>query len=189
MAGLGMKRALLVATFTAVAICACAAFDLADSVGREVSLFSLSALSNGLFLVPPLAFNLVLTSRLPSLYSEGNAPAPLLAVEGILRAAVFAYPFLIPIDPDKRYFEVGLATYAVGISLYFASWAFMILSRDENLKRSPVFSLAPAYTPLVWLAGIAFMSGSALYPALSLAFVGTHVGEYAYRFSLFTARY
>jgi hypothetical protein len=35
--------------------------------------------------------------------------------------------------------------------------------------------LAPAYTPLIWLAGIALVGGSWPYALLSLLFVGVHV--------------
>ena len=155
----------------------------------ELQLFNLALLNNGLFLIPPLLWNVVFASKLPEMYSEGSVPGPLLVTENILRFAAMMYPVFIPIDVDNNLFQAGLITYSVGTVLYFTSWSIMMFSKNEKVKNLPLVKLAPAYTPLVWLLGIGMMSDSALYPFLSTAFIGTHVGEYLFRFNVLTIKY
>jgi hypothetical protein len=56
--------------------------------------------------------------------------------------------------------------------IYFASWLLLIVRPDAAWSRSAAGLLAPAYTPLIWLAGIALVGGSWPYELPSLRFVG-----------------
>ena len=65
--------------------------------------------------------------------------------------------------------------YALGVLVYFASWLPLIYSSAAAWSKSAAGLLAPAYTPLIWLAGIALVGGSRPYALASLLFVGLHV--------------
>jgi hypothetical protein len=80
--------------------------------------------------------------------------------EKVLRGSVLVYPFLRPIDAGSPLFAPGLALYAAGSAVYFASWLPLMASDPAPLMKSLVVQLAPAYTPLLCLAGIALMAGS-----------------------------
>jgi hypothetical protein len=163
--------------------------DNSNLITNELQLYDLTLLNNGLFLIPPLLWNVIFASKLPSIYSEGTVPGPLLWTENILRFSTMIYPIFIPINTNNENFEIGLITYSIGIALYFTSWSIMMFSDNEKAKNSIFIKLAPAYTPLIWLLGISIMSDSTLYPILSTGFIGTHVGEYLYRFNILTIKY
>jgi hypothetical protein len=61
------------------------------------------------------------------------------------------------------------------VLIYFASWLPLIYARETAWSKSAAGLLAPAYTPLIWLAGIALVGGSWPYALASLLFVGLHV--------------
>jgi len=155
----------------------------------ELGLFGFSLLNNGLFLVPPLLWNIVFAAKLPGTYYQGTVPGALTVVENILRAATMLYPVFIPIDTGSPGFYAGLATYSVGLALYYGSWAIQMSPNLAELQNNIFFKLAPAYTPIIWLIGIGIMSGSNILPALSTFFLATHVGEYLFRFDIVHIRY
>ena len=63
----------------------------------------------------------------------------------------------------------------MGLVIYYASWLPLIYLPETAWSTTAAGLLAPAYTPLIWLAGIALVGGSWLYGALSLLFVVVHV--------------
>ena len=53
--------------------------------------------------------------------------------------------------------------YALGVLVYFASWLPLIYASDAAWSKSAAGLLAPAYTPLICLTGIALIGGSRPY--------------------------
>ena len=92
-----------------------------------------------------------------------------------LRVAVFLWPLLLPLRWRDQQSRAGLAVYALGLLIYCAAWLPLIYLPEAAWSQSAAGLLAPAYTPLIWLAGIALIGGSWPYALLSLLFVGVHV--------------
>ncbi len=57
-------------------------------VEQEFQNFGLSLVNNGLFILPPLLWNIAFASRTPSYYSSGSAPIALLIEVAIVEFAV-----------------------------------------------------------------------------------------------------
>lgn len=141
-------------------------------------------LVNGFWLVAPLlAFNALMASRLPPAYtSDERVPATVAWTEGLLRVPVFVAPLLLPLRVGDPLSRAGWIGYGVGSALYLASWIAQIHLPDSRFSRSLLGRLAPAFTPLLWLAGIAMIGGSWPYAAVSGAFVAAHVFRFTYVF-------
>jgi hypothetical protein len=88
---------------------------------------------------------------------------------------VFLWPLLLPLSRQDAHDRAGLALYGLGILIYFASWLPLIYRPDAAWSQSTAGLLAPACTPVFWLAGIALVGASWPYALLSLLFVGVHV--------------
>ena len=144
----------------------------------------------GWLLVPVFAWNLALASRLPDRYLPGTfdagIPAALAVPETVLRIFVFGLPFLAPFELRSARQRRGLAIYLVGIGLYFAGWLALVVAPDSAWSRSAPGFLAPAYTPAVWLFGLALLMQRLhwpasyrwwFYPVLCGAFLTAHVGH------------
>ncbi len=52
---------------------------------------------------------------------------------------------------------MGLGLYIVGLAVYFASWLALIYFPESWWSLSLFGFLAPAYTPITWLVGIALI--------------------------------
>lgn len=123
--------------------------------------FSRYVLSCGLLLIPAIAWNLAFTSRLmpPSAMSEfwRDIPAPLVFIENLLRALVFGLPFAMPLQiatkPERR----ALLVFVLGTLVYFASWLALMVWPHSAWSSSTLGSLAPAYTPILWLPSLAVL--------------------------------
>jgi hypothetical protein len=128
-------------------------------------------------LIPIFVWNAVFTSRLPQegFKSDAGVPKRVLVAEQVLRAAVFIGPLFLPLRWGDTSSQAGLILYAQGILIYFASWLLLIYRPETAWSKSAAGLLAPAYTPLIWLAGIALVGGSWPYALLSLLFVGVHI--------------
>jgi hypothetical protein len=137
---------------------------------------ALAPLNFFLFILPPLAWNVAFASRLSMPEYRGPVPQWYDIIEWVLRVASFLYPALLPIDPSRGGFWPGLVLYAVGLCLYCLSWLPYLRRPQPAWAGSPVFGLAPAYLPLLWLGGIALMAGSWASAVISAAFIGVHVG-------------
>ena len=127
-------------------------------------------------LLPIFAWNAIFASRLPQVgfKSDVGVPHTILVAEQVLRIAVFVWPLLLPMswqDPRSR---AGLALYGLGVLIYFVSWLPLLYLPDAPWSRSAAGLLAPAYTPLLWLGGIALIGGSWPYALLSVLFVAVH---------------
>ena len=128
-------------------------------------------------LLPIFAWNAVFTSRLPQagFKSDAGVPKPIRVAEQALRIAVFLGPLFLPLRWGDPWSQAGLLLFLEGLLIYFASWLLLIYRPETAWSRSAAGLLAPAYTPLIWLAGIALVGGSWPYALLSLLFVGVHV--------------
>ena len=128
-------------------------------------------------LLPVFAWNAVFASRLPQegFKSDADVPRHILVAENLLRVGVFLWPLLLPLRWQDPHSRTGLALYALGLLIYCVSWLPLIYLPQAAWSKSAAGLLAPAYTPLIWLAGIALVGGSWPYALLSLLFVAAHV--------------
>jgi hypothetical protein len=137
--------------------------------------------------VPPLAISVGLWSKLPGAY--GNAfwdivPSYVSVPEHVLRLAAFALAALLTFGVDTPRQRWGLLTYLIGLCLYAGSYVVEIQFPDSAWSRSAIGFLAPAWTPLLWFAGIGLMTDDSYSPRrfrgahfviVTMAFVGVHV--------------
>ena len=122
-------------------------------------------LSNGFIpFLPVFIWNLLFTSKLPFPYNrpefDSAAPKLVLILESILRLAVFLMPLGFSIDVSAGRGRIGLWIYLIGILVYFASWVPLMRTPHSVWSRSLMGFCAPAFTPLIWLVGIALMPHS-----------------------------
>jgi hypothetical protein len=146
----------------------------------------------GWLLVPVSVWNVALASHLPQSFSpavfSSDIPALLSAAENTLRIVVFALPFFAPFELISTWQRVGLAVFGIGLAIYFASWIPLIAAPSSSWSLSAIGFLAPAYTPLVWLLGLALLMQRLhwrspyrwwLYLTLSACFLATHISHAA----------
>lgn len=78
---------------------------------------------------------------------------------------------------------MGFRIYVFGTIVYFVSWLALIIDPTSSWSQSLAGFMAPAYTPLVWLIGIALIGNQSffstkgmtiIYATLSIAFVVFH---------------
>lgn len=142
----------------------------------------------GLLLIPASLWNIALGSYLPPLFAPSEfwreIPVTLAFAENSLRLAVFALPFLMPLDLAAPGQMRRLSLFTAGTVLYFASWLALILFPSSAWSSSALGFAAPAYTPALWLLGIALLGrrlfwGSFyrwwMYAALAMAFLAAHI--------------
>lgn len=108
--------------------------------------------------------------------------------ENSLRVAVFGLPFFMPLDVSAPTSKRALLVYAIGTLVYFASWLALILFPASSWATSALGFVAPAYTPFIWLLGIALLGRQLfwgayyrwwMYLVLALAFLATHISHTA----------
>jgi hypothetical protein len=125
--------------------------------------------------VPVLLWNAVFSPKLPPGYSsDARVPRTVLTLEHALRVLVFGLTILLPLRVDDWYSRVGFVLYVAGVLIYFASWIMQIYFRDTWWSRTAPGILSPAYTPLIWLAGIALIGHSLVYALISMVFTFVH---------------
>ncbi|MCG8526415.1 MAG: hypothetical protein MI748_08555 [Opitutales bacterium] len=140
---------------------------------------------NGFFLLIPIfVWNIILAPHLPEAYQLENfnegIPRWIALGENIFRGIIFVMPAILLIDPKK------LLLFMVGLVLYFMSWLLLILAPETSWSTSVVGFTAPAWLPIIWLAGIG-MAGDRYYFKLpfsrwhywvpSIGFVVFHVAH------------
>jgi hypothetical protein len=135
-----------------------------------------------IFLLPPLLWNIAFTSGLSFDRFPGTAPSWLLFLENILRAATFLLPLLLPIRKGKPRYPTGVGLYIAGLLSYFGCWTYLMIRPDDAWAQNFWMQLAPAYTPIIWLLGIALITRSIFYGIVAALFIATHVAEYVVRF-------
>jgi hypothetical protein len=92
----------------------------------------------------------------------------------------------MPIRTETPIQKIGLTLYFTGTIIYFLSWLAQMYIPQSTWSLSLFGSLAPAYTPLIWLIGIGLI-GSSLYFAspyrswmyitLSIIFIAFHLSH------------
>jgi hypothetical protein len=120
-------------------------------------------------MAPVLALNLLLMNRLPENYQpqvfSRNISQWISAGEVIFRGVIFLLPLLMPLGIAGHEQRLGILIYLFGMILYALSWMIEILFPESAWSASRWGFMAPAYTPLVWLCGIALV-GRTLYFAV-----------------------
>jgi len=123
--------------------------------------YSRYARSCGLLLLPAIAWNIAFTSTLmpASAMAEfwRDIPAPLVFTENALRAVVFALPFAMPLHSVTQRERRALTVFALGTFVYFASWVALMSWPQSAWSGSVLGSLAPAWTPILWLPALAVL--------------------------------
>ena len=80
---------------------------------------------------------------------------PLVAYgENTLRVVVMVLPFLMPLEVATLGQRRGVRLFVVGTIVYFLSWVPLMIVPQSPWSTSWVGFVAPAYTPLLWLAGL-----------------------------------
>lgn len=137
-----------------------------------------------------LLWNLWLTDKLPSAYQpdifEKDIPTYIVYGEHISRIGFMIVAYFMAIGIHKPLQKAGLVLYVFGLLAYFASWLPLIWVPHSAWSLSYLGFSAPAYTPLLWLAGICCIgeNRSLIFPKLSglrvifglftLLFLGVH---------------
>ncbi len=118
-----------------------------------------------------------------------DIPAPIAFAENALRAVVFGLPFAMPLHLVKMRERCALAVFVVGTLAYFASWLPLMYWPQSAWSGSLLGSLAPAWTPIVWLAALAVLGRRLfwcsryrwwMYLLACIGFLAAHVGHAAF---------
>lgn len=144
--------------------------------------------SCGLLLIPAFAWNLALANQLPPAFSRAifwnDIPPSLAAIENGSRAVILTLPFLMPFDTASPAQMRGLVLFTIGTLIYFASWLALIWLPKSAWSASAAGFLAPAYTPALWLFGLALVGRHLFwgrfyrwwfYLPVAAVFLGAHV--------------
>ena len=119
-----------------------------------------------LLTIPALAFNIVFIKNLPKTFSREvfwkDIPRGIAYGENIFRVVVFFFPLFMPLTLSTPLQQAGMFMYVIGTLIYFLSWVLLMHKPQSTWSLSPIGFLAPAYTPLLWLLGIALI-GNSLY--------------------------
>jgi hypothetical protein len=109
-------------------------------------------------IAPVLVFNLLFARQLPAAYQIDvfwkDIPKAISLPENLLRMLVMILPVMMRLRVTTPNQKFGLALYLTGLLVYFASWAVLIASPQCAWSTSEIGFLAPAFTPILWLAGI-----------------------------------
>jgi hypothetical protein len=143
-----------------------------------------------LLLIPILLWNLIFASKLPKAYSaeifSKDIPRFIEYGENILRLFVFVLPIFMPIHIETQNQKLGFWFYIIGSVIYYMSWLVLIYFPQGNWSLSALGFSAPAYTPLIWLAGIGLIGNklffaspyrSWIYIIASTIFVSFHLAH------------
>jgi len=145
---------------------------------------------NGIWLLAPvMAWNILLAAKLPAAFSRDvfwrEVPSVISIPENTLRIALFALPGVTVFEFGSTH-VAGWLVYGLGLAAYFASWLALIYRPRSWWSRHALGFLAPAYTPSLWLAGVALSTTSylghepwvrAAFVALSAGFLSFHVAH------------
>lgn len=140
-----------------------------------------------LLTLPIMLWNILLTDKLPAVFQPDifwhNIPTWVAYGENISRTLVFLMACLMPLPVKNLNQKTGFRIYLLGVALYFVSWIMLIEYPNTQWSQSLWGFMAPAYTPLLWLTGIALIGDSFYfkipyqwyyYMIVAVAFVGFH---------------
>ena len=121
-------------------------------------------LSCFLLTLPVLVWNIVFANKLPLAFQPAmfwmNIPSGFALLENVSRIFIFVITLLMPLHVTSSLQKKGLALYLIGLILYFASWAAIIIFPDSDWSKSLPGFMAPAFTPAFWLLGIVMLGDS-----------------------------
>lgn len=116
-------------------------------------------LNGGLLILIPNIFNILFYKYLPEAFSlevfTNNIPNYVLILENIGRICIFGLPFLFKYN--LKHSKSGILLYSIGLLVYFVSWFALIIFPNSLWSTSIIGFTAPAYTPIIWLVGCAFL--------------------------------
>lgn len=143
-------------------------------------------------IVPVLAINVAGGPYLPPAFQAdvfwADIPVPIAFAETLLRILTIALPIFMALRIETGRQNAGLAIYLAGLAAYAIAWVALILAPDSAWSTSFAGFTAPAWTPLLWLLGIALIGDRLLLPlpwrwwiyaVASVAFVAVHVAHAA----------
>jgi uncharacterized membrane protein YqaE (UPF0057 family) len=138
--------------------------------------------------VPILVWNVVCARFLPPALAsnEFSRDIPQLVTygENTLRTVVMVLPFLMPLEMVDVVQRRGVWLFVVGTLLYIFAWVPLMIAPQSGWSTSWPGFVAPAYTPLLWLAGLGLIGRRLyvrspyrrwMYIALASGFVAFHV--------------
>jgi len=134
-----------------------------------------------LLTLPVMAWDGLFTDKLPSAYQpatfQNNIPVFLTYAENSSRICVFVLAVCMPLSIQTPLQKKGLVAYITGLLLYFASWLALMYCPGSSWSHSAAGFMAPAYTPFVWLMGIAMIGGDSYFNLrfYRLLFIGVSV--------------
>lgn len=112
------------------------------------------------YMIPILVFNIVFAKKLTdaNYLTQPNDIGSLDSIETVLRIAVWILPIFLFIDYGHSNFKTYFILYLIGITIYFATWIFIIYFPELKISKSWWILLGPAYTPLIWLTAVSLLS-------------------------------
>jgi len=115
-------------------------------------------------LIPILLMNLLLMGKLPRMYQpeafSKEIPRWIVWGENALRTVIFVLPLFMPLRIVRTGQMTGFAIYLAGAVVYFLSWGMQIWFPLSAWSRSRLGFMAPGFTPLLWLIGLALVGDS-----------------------------
>ena len=141
--------------------------------------FKLTLVNCFLLLIPLLVWNLIFAPKLTQeeFRSDINVPRWILALETVLRVAVFILPIVLPLRAQGAAGKAGVIVYLVGSLVYYASWIPLMYAPASAWSRSAVGVLAPFFTPFILFAGVGLLGHSWVYIAAAALFTAVHTAH------------
>ncbi len=121
--------------------------------------------TNGFILLIPISvWNIIFSSKLPPAFDlknfNSNIPPLILIGENLFRTIIFVIPLFMKINIHKTAAKRGLVVYIAGSVIYYLSWLVLMYAPNSMWSNNILGFAAPAYTPIIWLAGISLMTDS-----------------------------
>ncbi|MNK47801.1 hypothetical protein D3C87_666190 [compost metagenome] len=117
-----------------------------------------------LLLLPILIWNIIFISQLPDNYQPKiflkGIPKFIIYGENVLRILLFAIAYCMTLSIHSKRQRLGLYIYLSGLLLYFLSWVLLVHFSNSWWANSFIGFSAPAFTPALWLFGIALIGNS-----------------------------
>jgi len=135
-------------------------------------------LLNGFILViPPLVWNIIFYGKLiqKEFNDDENVPKILLYSEHLFRICVFGSPLLFSMCTQCDNISQSFLIYKAGIVIYFLSWIPLLYFPNVRWSNSFIGIMAPYFTPIIWLIGIAYIINWDWYFLISGIFIIIHI--------------
>lgn len=137
-----------------------------------------------LLIIPILIWNFIHSKKLCGYHKRNifwkDIPKSIMIPESFFRIVIMLHPLFMPISYTNHWNLVGFLLYSIGVILYFFSWIPLMKNHESKFSKSFIGFNAPAYTPIIWLLGIAMIGNmeygpvNIFYFASSIAFILFH---------------